>query len=65
MKAQNAALNVLLTGQAFLWADMQRFRAEARGETVTDEQFASWMEEWRTEAKNEIDHLVNETRDAE
>lgn len=66
MKAQNAALNVLLTGQAYLWADWQRFKAEARGDTVTDEQFGSWMEEWRKEAQAEIAHLVSEEyKDAE
>lgn len=48
-------LRILIEGQAYLYADLNRLRVESKGGTVTEEMFDGWRQEWAVETQNELD----------
>lgn len=60
MELAKAIHKVTLAGQAYLYADLLRVRAEAKNEPVSDEQFHKWMDEWVEQARKEIEWLASE-----
>ena len=54
---------VLFDGQAWLYATILKVQAEAKGETVTEERFLTWENEYKNETRNLINEVVNEKTD--
>lgn len=48
-------LRILLEGQAYLYADLNRMRVEAKGGTVTEEMFDAWRKEWAEETQKQVE----------
>ena len=54
-----AILKVLGDGQAFLYAHSLQQDAEMLGETVSDEQFEAWEDDWKKESVELVEKILN------
>lgn len=42
-----ASIQVLMDGQAYLYAQFFRLQAEMLGKEISDEEFMKWQDEWK------------------
>lgn len=54
MELWKKVANLLLNGQAFLYASQLKMNFEAKGHVVDDKMFTDWQEEWLEEARKEL-----------
>ncbi len=61
-----ASIQVLMDGQAYLYAQFFRLQAEMLGKEVSDEEFMKWQDEWKEQGAELIQRaLIIEGEDSE
>lgn len=45
-----ASIQVLMDGQAYLYAQFFRLQAEMLGKEISDEEFMKWQDEWKAQS---------------
>ncbi len=59
-----ASIQVLMDGQAYLYAQFFRLQAEMLGREISDEEFMKWQDEWKEQGAELIQRaLVFEGKD--
>lgn len=63
MNVWSKLMRIILEGQAYLYADMNRMRWEAKGQVVTDDMFNAWRDDWMKDTNkllSEVDRAAED-----
>lgn len=63
MDKTEALLRVVIDGQAFLYAQYYGLVSELMGRDATDEEMEQWQDEWKDEAANLVEQLLEKDSD--
>jgi hypothetical protein len=53
-----ASIQVLMDGQAYLYAQFFRLQAEMLGKEISDEEFMKWQDEWKEQSAELIQRAL-------
>lgn len=63
MSVWSKLMRIIIEGQAYLYADMNRMRMEAKGQFVTDDMFDAWRDDWMKDTNKLLTEVDNEADD--